>query len=100
MRRSLRAAAAVAPVPAKRPPAAGNGCTGLTLSYEKRQWTLHGPHTLVVGVDEAGRGPLAGPVVAAAVAVLRDDNSSDGPVEGVRDSKLITDEAEREMLFE
>jgi len=40
---------------------------------------------LVAGVDEAGRGPLAGPVVAAAVIlhVRR-------PIEGLRDSKLLT----------
>jgi ribonuclease HII len=40
----------------------------------------------VCGVDEAGRGPLAGPVVAAAVVL-------DGrrPIEGLRDSKLLTE---------
>lgn len=37
---------------------------------------------LVAGVDEAGRGPLAGPVVAAAV-ILRPDR----PIDGVNDSK-------------
>jgi len=35
-----------------------------TLRYERRAWSEGG---LLVGVDEAGRGPLAGPVVAAAV---------------------------------
>ena len=40
---------------------------------------------LVAGVDEAGRGPLAGPVVAAAV-ILRDDIV----IEGIRDSKQLT----------
>jgi len=48
----------------------------------------------VAGVDEVGRGCLAGPVVAAAV-VLR----ADRPVAGVRDSKLLT-AAERERLFD
>ena len=38
--------------------------------------------TLVCGVDEAGRGPLAGPVVAAAVIL-----NPDHPIEGLRDSK-------------
>ena len=37
------------------------------------------------GIDEAGRGPLAGPVVAAAVILHRDR-----PVEGVADSKALT----------
>lgn len=38
----------------------------------------------LAGVDEAGRGPLAGPVVAA--AVILDPRS---PVEGIRDSKML-----------
>lgn len=47
----------------------------------------------VVGVDEAGRGALAGPVVAAAVVLPR--NCS---IEALRDSKLVK-ETERETLF-
>ena len=47
---------------------------------------------LIAGVDEAGRGPLAGPVVAAAV-ILDPDN----PIEGLRDSKKLT-AAKREKL--
>ena len=48
----------------------------------------------VVGVDEAGRGPLAGPVVAAACVI-----PSDVWVNGIRDSKLLG-EKEREEMFE
>jgi len=48
---------------------------------------------LIAGVDEAGRGPLAGPVVAAAVIF-----SPDVYIEGVNDSKVLTEE-EREELF-
>ena len=44
------------------------------------------------GVDEAGRGPLAGPVVAAAVML-----NPDHPVEGLRDSKKLSPAA-RERL--
>ncbi len=47
----------------------------------------------IAGVDEAGRGPLAGPVVAAAV-VLRPGTM----IEGIDDSKLIPED-EREKLF-
>lgn len=50
------------------------------------------PDVLVAGVDEAGRGPLAGPVVAAAVIL-----SDDLVIEGVRDSKQLAP-ARREHL--
>lgn len=48
---------------------------------------LFGPDgdEIVCGVDEVGRGPLAGPVVAA--AVILDPNK---PIEGLRDSKKLT----------
>jgi ribonuclease HII len=49
---------------------------------------------LLAGVDEAGRGPLAGPVVAAAVVFPRGVR-----VEGVTDSKLLSEER-REGLYE
>ncbi len=49
---------------------------------------------LMAGVDEAGRGPLAGPVVAAAV-ILDDLN----PIIGLADSKVIS-ERRRELLFD
>jgi ribonuclease HII len=49
---------------------------------------------LFAGVDEAGRGPLAGPVVAA--AVILDDLR---PIRGLADSKVLT-EAVRERLFD
>jgi ribonuclease HII len=47
----------------------------------------------IAGIDEAGRGPLAGPVVAAAV-VLRGNTR----IKGLRDSKKVP-EKERESLF-
>jgi len=46
----------------------------------------------IAGVDEAGRGPLAGPVVAAAVVL--DPNR---PIEGLRDSKQLTPAQRREL---
>ncbi len=49
---------------------------------------------LVAGVDEAGRGPLAGPVVAA--AVILDDLR---PIRGLADSKTLT-ARRRERLFD
>lgn len=47
---------------------------------------------LTAGVDEAGRGPLAGPVVAAAVVI-----NPDRPIEGLADSKVLSP-ATRERL--
>lgn len=52
------------------------------------------PDALVAGVDEAGRGPLAGPVVAA--AVILDEQK---PIAGLADSKQLT-AARREKLYE
>ncbi|WP_334134818.1 ribonuclease HII [Tepidimonas sp.] len=53
-----------------------------------------GDDGLVAGVDEAGRGPLAGPVVAA--AVMLDEQQ---PVAGLADSKTLS-AARRERLYE
>ena len=52
------------------------------------------PIGLIAGVDEAGRGPLAGPVVAA--AVILDELQ---PIAGLADSKVLT-ERRRELLFD
>lgn len=48
--------------------------------------------TVIAGVDEAGRGPLAGPVFAAAVILDKDH-----PIEGLRDSKTLN-ASRREVL--
>jgi len=62
------------------------------LRFEKHLWSTGIP--LVAGIDEAGRGPLAGPVVAAA-AVLPAEFS----LRGLNDSKQLT-ETVREQLFD
>lgn len=54
-------------------------------------WDVPG---LIAGVDEAGRGPLMGPVVAAAV-ILDDRN----PIKGLADSKKLT-ALQREKLYD
>ncbi|MBI5742167.1 MAG: ribonuclease HII [Nitrospirae bacterium] len=51
-------------------------------------------HPAVAGIDEAGRGPLAGPVVAAAVVL-----PTGIVIEGLRDSKKVPAEHERKTLF-
>ena len=55
-----------------------------TLAREAVAWA---EGRLLVGVDEAGRGPLAGPVVAAAVVFPA--GCSRGTLRGLRDSKLL-----------
>lgn len=50
------------------------------------------PDEIICGVDEAGRGPLAGPVFAAAVIL-----DPARPIAGLRDSKKLT-EAKRDLL--
>ena len=50
--------------------------------------------SLICGVDEAGRGPLAGPVYAAAVILPRD-----AVIDGLNDSKKLT-EKKRDALFD
>ena len=63
-----------------------------TLAFE-RELLANGAR-LIGGMDEAGRGPLAGPVVAAAVIM-----PLDSPIEGVDDSKQVS-EKKRERLFD
>ena len=50
-------------------------------------------YDIVCGVDEAGRGPLAGPVCAAAVILPRDLQ-----IEGLNDSKKLTDKRRRALF--
>ena len=62
------------------------------LLYEKQEQEKG--RFLIAGVDEVGRGPLAGPVCVACVMMPLDDI-----IEGVDDSKKIS-EKKREQLFE
>jgi len=62
------------------------------LLFEKQ--AISEGYNYVAGVDEAGRGPLAGPVVAAAVILPKGV-----VIEGVNDSKKLS-EAQRENLFD
>ncbi|WP_194755403.1 ribonuclease HII [Aliidiomarina indica] len=56
---------------------------------------LLAPALLICGADEAGRGPIAGPVVAA--AVILDPNN---PIEGITDSKKISDKKRQKLSIE
>ncbi len=63
-------------------------------SLEYEQSLMQRGYTLICGIDEAGRGPLAGPVCAA--AVILDPNNS---IEGLNDSKKLS-EKKRELLYD
>ena len=60
----------------------------------KNEKQFYASHQLFAGVDEAGRGPLAGPVVVASVILGKDVH-----FEGLNDSKKLS-EKKREILFE
>ena len=62
------------------------------LEYENKYYDKG--YTLIAGVDEAGRGPLAGPVFAAAVVFEKGTF-----IEGINDSKKLS-EKKREALFD
>ncbi len=87
-----------------------SGVKKVVAKYEKQyktyesalhEWTLkcefdnvfHDKQKVLVGIDEVGRGPLAGPVVAAAVVLPYDIS-----LVGLKDSKKLT-EAKREDLY-
>jgi ribonuclease HII len=63
------------------------------LSHEHAAWSTG---LLLLGIDEVGRGPLAGPVVAAAVVFPL----GHAGIDGVRDSKQVKSAATREALAE
>ncbi len=63
----------------------------LTLEFENQLWDIG---QIPAGVDEAGRGPLAGPVVAASVIL-----SKENPIDGLNDSKALTPQ-KRSLLYD
>lgn len=69
----------------------------LNLNEEKKIFDVG--HKLVAGIDEAGRGPLAGPVVAACVVLDKDFEIDKDIFEYIKDSKKLTPK-KREEIFE
>jgi ribonuclease HII len=53
----------------------------------------------VVGIDEAGRGPLAGPVAAGAVLILEKDFKEAHKIKSVKDSKKLKEEKRKEVYL-
>jgi ribonuclease HII len=66
-------------------------------SLEHERWLWEQGYQRVAGVDEAGRGALAGPLVAAAVS-LPADPALEAKLLGIRDSKLLTPSQRQEWF--
>ena len=64
----------------------------MMLEYERQ--LMEGGAKFIAGIDEAGRGPLAGPVVVAGVIMPLDD-----VIEGINDSKKLSAK-KRDLLFD
>ena len=64
------------------------------MTYEYEKQAIAEGYNIVCGVDEAGRGPLCGPVCAAAVIL-----PTDCEIEGINDSKKLS-EKKRDMLYD
>lgn len=85
---------AKAPAAKKSPSAAALKLAARRKAARQAGLLFESPDDVICGVDEAGRGPLAGPVVAAAVIL-----DPARPIRGLNDSKLLTAQA-RETLYE
>ncbi|MEA2097910.1 MAG: ribonuclease HII [Patescibacteria group bacterium] len=67
--------------------------------FSREEKLLRRGYKYIAGVDEAGRGPLAGPVVAAAVVFLDDKIIKELIKKGIRDSKTLSAK-KREYFYE
>lgn len=66
------------------------------IQEERRLWKKG--YRYIVGIDEAGRGPLAGPVVSGAVLILEKDFKEVKKIKSVKDSKKLS-ERKREEVY-
>jgi len=87
-----------------RPVAVGyNGSTMQQPTFQREEHWINSGYCHVIGIDEAGRGPLAGPVVAAAARyrhadfVIPENMAKDFAL--IRDSKTLS-EKQRERIFD
>ena len=65
------------------------------LNEEKKLWKKG--YAVVAGIDEAGRGPLAGPVVSGAVFIAEKDFKEAKKIKSVKDSKKLTEKKRKEV---
>ncbi len=72
----------------------------LGMNFDTEQKYIKQGYDFVIGIDEAGRGPLAGPVVAVATTVVQSSKFKvKSYFEEIKDSKKLTPK-KREKLFE
>ena len=67
-----------------------------SLRHEKRYYQRG--HRYIIGIDEAGRGPWAGPVAAGAVCLPLERDDLSKVLRGVRDSKQMTEKQRLELV--
>ncbi|MFA5169639.1 MAG: ribonuclease HII [Candidatus Paceibacterota bacterium] len=67
------------------------------IQEEKKLWKKG--YKYVVGIDEAGRGPLAGPVAAGAVLILEKDFKEAKKIKSVKDSKKLKEGKRKEVYL-
>jgi len=67
------------------------------IQEEKKLWKKG--YKYVVGIDEAGRGPLAGPVSAGAVLILEKDFEEAKKIKSVKDSKKLKEGKRKEVYL-
>lgn len=68
------------------------------IQEEKRLWKKG--YKYVAGIDEAGRGPLAGPVSAGAVLILEKDFKEAKKIRCVKDSKKLNEKKRKEVYLD
>lgn len=64
---------------------------------EKKLW--HQGYKMIAGIDEAGRGPLAGPVVAAAVCITSENIFKNKILKNINDSKKLSEKQRQEVYY-
>ncbi len=65
------------------------------IQEEKRLWKKG--YKYIAGIDEAGRGPLAGPVVSGAVLIFEENLKEVKKIKSVKDSKKLTEKKREEV---
>ena len=66
------------------------------LDFENEIWDLN--YSYICGLDEVGRGCLAGPVYSGAVVLKKDQNTDDALFKKINDSKKLTENSRESLV--